>query len=206
MPVIKLSSRWANAEEHRKPFYYLIGHGPITEEAAETYDGEDQLTLIRRLDMGDLLSLGIAEQLDFMSKELMTTDKPSEDAKESLGNAIMKSENFNEMNRMVNLVVCAGMIEPRMYPPPEITETKDGKTTTTLNPNAKQKGLFYSDSVGFGERMELFVQIFDTEGLSTFRDEQEAGVGDVEHVESVQLPADGPVAELRPDDAKGVLL
>jgi len=190
---IKLSEKWAHAEEYRKPFYYILGTGMVSEGEAEAYTGESQMVYLRRLDMGDLLSLGIAEELDFMSKELMTSDSPSDKPQEALGNAIMKAKNFNEMNRMVNLVVCAGVISPKMYPPP------------TSEAQKKQAGLFYADSVSFGERMELFVQIFDTEGLSTFRNEQEAGVGDVEHVESVQLPPDGSVAELPSDDSERVL-
>jgi hypothetical protein len=46
----------------------------------------------------------------------------------------------------------------------------------------------------------LFAVIFESEGLSTFRSEQETSVGDVADVPSVQLPADRPLA-LRPEDA-----
>jgi len=175
-----LSSTWAKSNDYRKPFDYTLESNP------------EQTCLIHRLDMGDLLKLGIAEELDFMSKALMTQDTPNEQqAKDALATAITTAENFSRMEKMINAVVCAGVIQPKLYLPPE-------------HENARQAGLIYADSIPFSDRIELFSVIFETEGLSTFREEQKDSVGNVADVPSVSLPADRPV-DVRPVDSEGVL-
>jgi hypothetical protein len=185
MPNYGLSSSWANGANYKEPFNYVLGVGEVDEAKADELESQGkQVVFIRRLDMGDLLKLGIAEELDFMSKELMTSDEKSEKASDALNNAILKASNFSQMERMINLVVVEGVIHPTLHMPP------------TSEAQKRQAGLVYADSIPFGDRMELFMQIFDTEGLSTFRTEQEAGVGDVEHEQSLQLPAERTMAEL----------
>lgn len=196
MPNYGISPKWEKAKTFKDPFHYVIGKGEISDEDAETYEGEAQLVQIVRLDMSDLLKLGMAEELDFMSKALILPDKTPEDsetATQSLGAAIKKAENFSKMEEMINKIVHRGVLNPHLYEIPE-------------HENARQKGLYYIDIIPFDDRMELFSVIFETEGLSDFRQEQEVGVGDMADVPSVSLPADEPVAELRPSDSEGVLL
>lgn len=186
MPNYALSEKWANGADYKKPFNYVMGVGPVaSDEEADAYEAQGkQVCLIRRLDMGDLLKLGIAEELDFMSKELLTSEDKADKPAEALGNAIMKADNFSQMDRMINLVVSEGMQAPKLHMPPTAKEQK------------RQPGLVYADSISFQDRMELFTHIFDSEGLSTFRTEQEASVGNVEHEQSVQLPTERTMAEL----------
>lgn len=175
-----VSERWSNSFEFKKPFDYTVSNG--------------QVCLVHRLDMGDLIKLGIAEELDFMSKALVSGDaKDSETAKAAVQSAVLKGENFSRMETMVNLVVQAGVIQPPLHTPP-------------LHEKARQAGLLYVDYLPFDDRLELFSVIFETEGLSTFREKQEASVGDVEHGAGVPLPADGPVADVQPSDPEGLLL
>ena len=173
-----LSPAWENASNYKQPFDY-------------TLESSEQTVLLRRLDMGDLLKLGIAEELDFMSKALMADEK-SEKPKDAVNTAIMKGENFSRMEKMINAVVVAGVIKPKLQAIPE-------------HEAARQPGQIYVDSVPFNDRVELFSVIFDSEGLSTFREEQKASVGNVADEPSVSLPSDEPVAD-RPSDTKGVLL
>lgn len=173
-----LSTAWENSSHYKIPFDYVL-------------EGTSQVVLLRRLDMGDLLKLGVAEELDFMSKAIMT-DGESEKPKESLTSAIGKAENFEKMEKMINAVVSAGVIKPRLLSPP-------------LHDAARQPGQIYVDSVPFNDRLELFSVIFDSEGLSTFREKQKDGVGDVADEPSVSLPPVEPVA-VRSDDSEGVLL
>ena len=163
-----LSPAWSKADDFKKPFDYTTSLGQVVE--------------LRRLDMADLLRLGVAEDFDVMSKSLMTENKPSDDesAQQSLTSAIMKADNFDRMENMINLVCQAGVLQPKLYAVP-------------LHEKARQAGLVYIDSVPFSERMELFSVIFETEGLSDFRQEQEPSVANVADVPSVPLPADGPV-------------
>jgi hypothetical protein len=177
-----LSESWAHGNEYKKPFDYTV-------------KGSGQTVLLRRLDMGDLLKLGIAEQMDLMSKSLMAEEKEQQteqDAKQAVSDAILKADNFESMERMVNEVCLAGIIKPKLQRVPE-------------HEAARQPGQMYIDSVPFEDRMELFSVIYDAEGLSVFREEQANGVGDVANVQSVQLPPDRSV-DIRSDDTEGVLL
>ena len=182
-----VSKQWARGNEFKLPFPYVLGHGQITEEEIPNFAGKSQIVKVRRLDMGDLLKLGIAEELDFMTKGLLDENKPTDDPKSAVESVILKAGNFARMETMINTVVLAGLLAPKINAIP-------------LHENARQKGLTYIDSVPFADRMELFSVIFESEGLSTFREKQEAGVGDMADVPSVQLPADGPLA-LRSEDA-----
>lgn len=175
-----LSTIWSKAKEFKKPFDYVL-------------ENSKQTVLLRRLDMGDLLKLGIAEEMDFMSKALITGDtKDEQSAQNAVADAVKQSANFSKMEKMINKVVLAGLVEPRLYVVPE-------------HEAARQAGLTYVDEIPWEDRMELFSIIFETEGLSTFREEQEDGVGNVADVPIVQLPANGPV-DIRSDDSQGVLL
>lgn len=206
-----VSTRWEKSSEFKLPFIYLIGVGPVTEEVADDRENwpesARQLCEVHRLDMGDLIKLGIAEELDFMSKALIADDakKDAEAAREAVDRAIMKADNYERMETMVNLVVAAGVLQPKLSQPPLVTETEGDKTVTKVNENARQKGLLYVDHIPWNDRLELFSVIFETEGLSDFREEQEPSVADVEHEPGVQLPSDGPV-DIRSDDPERVLL
>lgn len=178
----ELSPSWKRGKGFKKPFEHTLESNP------------DQVVTLRRVDMGDLLKLGIANELDFMSKALITSEDAKEDekAKEAVVSAISKAENFEKMEVMVNKVTLAGLIDPKVYEVPR-------------DENARQEGLMYVDEIPFEDRVEMFSLIFDSEGLSTFRQEQETGVGDLADVPSVQLPPDGPV-DIRPENTEGVLL
>lgn len=158
-----LSDSWSRGREYKKPFNHTI-------------EASGQTVQLRRLDMGDLLKLGIAEEMDFMTKALMTSNN-KESGQEAVSSAIMKSDNFDRMESMINKVCHAGLLKPKVLMPP-------------LHENARQDGMLYVDEIPFGDRMELFSVIFESDGLATFRGEQIVGVGNVETIPSVQLPAD----------------
>jgi hypothetical protein len=161
---------WSKAKDYKKPYKFKCPSG--------------QMTLIHRLDMADLLKLGIAEDLDLMAKTLMSSEETAKEAEakpdkpdEALSEMIKNAENFGKLERTINLVCNAGVIKPKLYLPPR-------------DEAARQEGLTYVDAIFFEDRMALFTEIFDSEGLSTFRQEQKDGVGDVANVSSIQLPAE----------------
>lgn len=190
-----ISESWEKGSDFRTPFAYKIGYGTVSDDKLETHYelGPGQLVLLKRLDMGDIIKLGIAEELDFMSTELVSGDPKAAEAsaKEAVSNVITKAENFDRMETMVNKIVSTGVLKPKLHLPP-------------LHDNARQKGLIYVDSIPFNDRIELFSVIFESEGLSSFRQEQTAGVGNVEHVTDVQLPPERPV-EPEHSDSERVL-
>lgn len=155
---------WAKNKEYKEPFDYTTSSG--------------QLILVQRLDMDDILTLGLENDLDFMSKAIVSEDKP--DVKESDDDSIskaMKSGNLPKLKRIVDAVCLRGILMPKLHAVPE-------------DANARQKGLFYVDSVPFNERVELFSVIFDTEGLQTFRQESQDDLGRVADESTVSLPAE----------------
>lgn len=161
---------WSKAKDYKKPFKFKCPSG--------------QMTLIHRLDMSDLLRLGVAEDMDFMSKALMATDKTAEESAAQPDDpaavaaaAITKAENFGKLESTINLVVNAGMIKPKTHLIPR-------------DENARQAGLLYIDSIPFEDRMVLFTKIFETEGLVTFREKQDESVGSVVDESGVSLPAE----------------
>lgn len=174
-----LSPTWEKSNDYKRPFDY-------------TLKDSGQTCLLRRMDMGDFLKLGVAEDLDFMSKAMITDQNDNSSPREAVSSAILKSENFEKMEKMINLIVQNGVIKPHLQPIP-------------AHDAARQPGQVYVDSVPFNDRLELFSVIFDSEGLSTFREEQEDGVGDVADEPGVSLPTDEPVA-VRSDNPEGVLL
>jgi hypothetical protein len=89
----------------------------------------------------------------------------------------LKAQNFTKLESTINLVCQAGIIKPKTHLPPR-------------DEAARQAGLTYVDAIPFEDRMVLFTKIFETEGLTTFRQEQKDGVGDVADVPSVSLPAE----------------
>lgn len=193
-----ISPKWEAHKDFRKPFVYEI----------KDKDGNPvQRLLIRRIDMPDLMKAGISNQLDFVTKGLMTEEpKAGATPKDNVSNVIAMAENFGRMEEMVHKVCLAGILKPKIYPVPVVVRTVDGKSVETELPmEERQPGLFYVDNIPWDDRQELFSVIFDSEGLTDFREEQKSSVGNVEDVQSVQLPADDVVADVRPSDPERVL-
>lgn len=178
-PKYGLSPAWAKSNEYKKPFdYYLEGSG--------------QTVLLKRIDMGDMFKLGIAEQMDFMTKSLMTDADTKETPKANVTNAIMQSDNFDAMELMINKICLAGIIQPNVHPVPQklVKDEKTEEEKYVDDPESKNPDVFYITDIPFQDRMELFTVIFDAEGLATFRSQQTVGMGNMENVPSVSLPAD----------------
>jgi len=175
-----LSTAWTAHKDFKRPFKY-------------TLQDSGQTVLLQRLDMPDLLKLGIANEMDFMSKALLTAPGGDANPQSAVADAVKLADNFGKMETMINKVVHRGCLKPKTYLPPE-------------HENARQDGLLYIDNIPWEDRMELFSVIFETQGLSDFREEQEPSVGNVANVQDVQLPANGPVADVRPSESERVLL
>lgn len=177
-----ISPIWEARRDYKKPFKHHL-------------ERSKQNLLLQHLDMPDLLKLGIANEVDFMTKALMNTavaESKEPSPQDQINAAVKLGANFEKLEKMINKVVVAGTLKPKLYFPPE-------------HENARQKGLFYVDFIPWDERQDLFGVIFDSEGLTDFREEQELGVGDMADVQDVQLPADEPVADVRSEDAERVL-
>lgn len=175
-----ISPVWVANKDFKTPFEHTLSESK-------------QLVLLQRLDMPDLLKLGIANEMDFMSKALMNNPSTnSENSQAAVSEAIKLADNFGKMETMINKVVLRGCIKPKIHDVPE-------------HENARQLGLMYIDQIPWDDRMEMFSVIFETHGISDFREEQDTDLGNVVNVQDVQLPADGPVADVRPSESEGIL-
>lgn len=165
---------WGKNKDFKKPFEVTVPSG--------------EKALVRRLSMTDILRLGVVEELDFMSKALSAVEEKPKDGEaaksddetfmSNFGKVIAKSENFGKLERAVNLVVQAGVIAPKLHLPPR-------------DEAARQDGLIYVDQdVEFSDKLYIFGEVFETEGLTTFREESANGVGDVPNSTDVQLPSE----------------
>jgi hypothetical protein len=172
-----ISDDWQKHKDFRTPFDFVLE--PIKDNEGNVIRARGQKLLLRHVEMPDLLKHGLAAELDFMTKEIMKgDDKPN---KEVVSDAITNADALLKMEAMVNAVCLAGIIKPKIYPVPDDTAQK------------RQTGLLYVDQIPWDDRQELFSVIFDSAGLSDFREEQEPDVGNVADVQELQLPADGPV-------------
>lgn len=186
-----ISTAWQKNKDFKKPFTYVLED--ITDEETGKVTERGQEVTLHRLDMPDIMKLGIANEVDFMTKAVMENPQTTEaNNREIIANAMKMADNFGKMEIMVNKICIVGVIDPKLYEIPR-------------DENARQAGLMYIDEVPWDDRMELFGVIFDSEGLTDFREEQEPGVGDVADVQDVQLPADDNLADVRPRDTEGVL-
>lgn len=150
---------WGRKNPANEPFEY------------ETSSG--QTCLIRKLGITDILKLKLVDQLDFFTKSLSEDDKAKPEAPKNNADftkALM--DNFDKMDETINKILVVGVIAPVVHPIPE-------------NEALRSEDKVYADEIPFEDRIELFTQILDTEGLSDFREEPANGVGHVPDVESV---------------------
>lgn len=164
---------WGEESETGEPFDYKTASG--------------QLCLIRKIGMEEILRLGLFDKVDFFSKSLTEDEKKAkaaaDKAKQDDGASFAKTvmSNFDQLDETVNKVLVHGVIAPVLTPAPE---------NGIHDPEWKKKGIVYVDKIRFEDRIELFDQILDMDGLSSFREESSDGVGTVPSDETLQ---DAPV-------------
>lgn len=170
-----VSPAWNKKSTSSKPFDY-------------TLENSGQTCLLRRVDMTDIMAFGLTDDLDFFAKEMakVSATDNGETSKAT------RRQNSKNMERMVNMIVQAGVIKPELELPPEDDANRID-------------GIIYVDSIPFTDRIELFSVIYDTEGLVEFHEGQNETVGNVADVQDVQLPPNGPDPDGR-KDSEGVLL
>lgn len=180
-----ISPTWEKYKNFRDPFDYTL------KESGQTL-------LLQHLDMGDILKLGFVNELDFLNKAMAgSTQKPESNQQQVIQEAFSKSQNIDKLMAMVDKVCVAGILKPKIHdiPPPD----GDG------NPGHRQAGLFYVDQIPFDDRQELFGVIFESEGLTDFREEQTPDVGTVADESVVSLPSDDVVADIPTGESESVL-
>ena len=158
------------------------------QKAAGDDDGPYEYTLesgdvilIKKLTMPDILRLGFLDKLDFFTKALSEDEtKPAlTDATQSPDFVKKLLSNWDQMEDVIDKLLVVGVVAPVVVP-------------NIPAPNRKP-GVVYVDTIPFNDKVELFGELMDTDGLTQFRDESETGVGHVSDGESVSDTAEQPV-------------
>lgn len=159
---------WGSESSENEPFDYQTASG--------------QLCLIKKIGMEDILRLGLFDSVDFFSKSLTEDEKKKKIApaggEASFAKAVLS--NFGQLEETVNKVLLHGVIAPVLTPVPH---------NGIPDPEAQQKGIVYVNKVRFEDRIELFGEILDMDGLSSFREKSPDDLGDVPADETLQEPA-----------------
>lgn len=139
-----------------------------------------QKCLLRKLDMEDILSSGIINDLDSFSSALLAEDgdeAKAQDPKE-LMKAFSDKEKFKKMIETMDKVLVLTVVLPEIVPVPA-----EGV--------AREVGKAYIDQVNLADKMFIFSKVNDIfGGLETFREEQEAGLGNLENEQSLPSPTE----------------
>lgn len=165
---------------------------------------------LRKLQMEDLVELGIMDQVDFLSqiveeKHVERVKKPSDRAKkqptkaeaaeaakvaeqEQTAALLRDPKKFSTMSAMIDKIVVACVIKPQIVN--GFREVEEGQRIR-LDDDARVHGVIYSDSIPFGDKMEVFEVAFaGVQKMSSFRGESAEDVGHVDSVEGDALPAE----------------
>lgn len=141
-----------------------------------------QRVLLRKLDMEDILRLGLIDDLDFFGKMIGAGDDTKEMTAQEVVSAISDGQKFARLEDIINRVIIETTIKPKLWP---------AKSTPPSNQTVVQV-----DQISILERMAIFGQVFDGLGegdVGEFREEQKDDLGDMVTVES-------PESASKPDD------
>lgn len=127
-----------------------------------------QLCLARKLQMEDIVQLGIIEEMDMFTDFAVQMDGAAEDAKQSDDTALdlMKDkERFAKIVEIVDKVVSATVVEPKLVRPVKMK----GKKEVPLDPSEFEEGVVYTSYVDFTDKMHIFSTVFSGETIQQFR-------------------------------------
>lgn len=170
-----------------------------------------QTVQLRKLDVEDFAQMGILGHMDRLSslvnenhiepsKKRRPGDKPAKqltkkqqaekEAQENAESFKRMAENPDNLNMIVFMMdrVCvAGILQPALTH----TYVGDVDKFTKIDYSDRILGRTYTDTIPFVDRMAIFQELMgDLEGLKSFRDGQDEGVGDV-----ADEPGDGVSSE-----------
>lgn len=159
---------WGNFAKFRKPFTFVTPSG--------------QKCLLQRLDISDIMDLGLGAELDFLSKML---SKVSAGGEENVGSGVLTNmgsgDNFSKMNKTLHLVLNRAILKPSVALP--LTEGAERK-----------EGVIYLDQFPFFEKMTIFGQVLNFGAAESFREGSPDDVGNLADDANVPLPAE-PIVE-----------
>ena len=144
------------------------------------------LVRIERMEIADLLGLGILDSIDTFTQKLLPSEGKhgaDQSAEQELGNRIMNDlSQFSDVLEMVDKVIARAVVKPQLHLAP---------FNDNGEPLPLQDGKIYAHLVPLEDKMAIFQAVIP-EMDDTFPDSDQsaAGVADLEDVQGVPSQAD----------------
>lgn len=135
-----------------------------------------QLCLARKLQMEDIVQLGIIDEMDMFTEfaaEIGAAANEAKDGDDASLSIVKDKERFSKVVEIVDKVVSATVVEPRIERP----VTKDSKgREIPLDPSDFKEGVVYTKYIDFADKMHIFGTVFSGETIDQFREESQEAV------------------------------
>lgn len=128
-----------------------------------------QLCLARKLQMEDIVQLGIIDEMDMFTDFAATMGQAVEDSKSDQAalDLVKDKERFAKITEIVDKVVSTVVVEPPLVRPIK----KDKKGREIPLPTAEfEDGVVYTSFVDFGDKMHIFGLVFGGDTIDQFRE------------------------------------
>lgn len=126
-----------------------------------------QLCLARKLQMEDIVRLGIIDEMDMFTEFAATMGEvDGENGDDAAMEVVKDKERFSKVVEIVDKVVAEVVVEPKLQRP--IKKNKRG-AETPLPESEYEEGVIYTSFVDFNDRMHIFSSVFTGETIDQFR-------------------------------------
>lgn len=133
-----------------------------------------QLCLARKLQMQDIIKLGIIDEMDMFTEFAATMGDAAAAGNEDASLSIIKDkERFAKVVEIVDKVVAEVVLEPHLVRP--VKKDENGEEID-LPSSEYEDGVIYTSYVDFNDRMHIFGMVFSGETIDQFREESEEAV------------------------------
>lgn len=127
-----------------------------------------QLCLARKLQMEDIVKLGIIDEMDMFTEFAATMGENGQAQESEAGLDIVKDkERFAKVVEIVDKVVAEVVVEPALVRP--VKKNKKGNEVP-LPTDEFEDGVIYTSYVDFNDRMHIFGMVFSGETIDGFRE------------------------------------
>lgn len=132
-----------------------------------------QLCLARKLQMEDIVQLGIIDEMDMFTEfaaEMTAASgsaKPEDEQSEAALGLMKDKERFAKVVEIVDKVISATVVEPRIERP--VTKDRKGREIP-LDPSDFKEGVVYTTYIDFADKMHIFGTVFSGETIDQFRE------------------------------------
>lgn len=126
-----------------------------------------QLCLARKLQMEDIVHLGIIDEMDMFTEFAANMGEVADDkGDEAAMDVIKDKDRFAKIVEIVDKVVAEVVVEPKLVRP--VKKGRKGQETP-LPESEYEDGVIYTSFVDFNDRMHIFSSVFTGETIDQFR-------------------------------------